>query len=141
MFVCNGKKSFHFSGDCWLELTSNTVAFTKSVMTLFEDCMKLYSSHLFHVIEDVLYEIFNIQFKVLQSAKKLHKSSESEVIFLMKNTYQTIMNERDLTAIVFIFSVREFIYLFTLVMTSFKIQLQRNPFPFSFRLYIKTRKK
>ncbi|EEB12116.1 exocyst complex component, putative [Pediculus humanus corporis] len=72
-------------GDCWLELTSNTVAFTKSVMTLFEDCMKLYSSHLFHVIEDVLYEIFNIQFKVLQSAKKLHKSSESEAQIINKN--------------------------------------------------------
>lgn len=39
-------------------------------MTLLDDSLKLYSPQLHFVIEDIFYEIFHVQMRMFQNAKK-----------------------------------------------------------------------
>lgn len=65
-----------------MDLTSNTVAFTKLFMTLLEDCLRLYSTDLQFVIEDVLYDVFKTQLKQLDNALHTH-NQDIEVGFVI----------------------------------------------------------
>ncbi|XP_030749677.1 exocyst complex component 8 [Sitophilus oryzae] len=57
------KLDFYVTGDVWLQLTSCNVAFTKIYLTLVDDCLKLKTTELLHVIEETLYIVFESQMR------------------------------------------------------------------------------
>ena len=67
-----------------MDLTSNTVAFTKLYMTLLEDCLRLYSSDLHFIIEYVLQDVFHTQLRMFQNALRTH-NQDIEVQLIEKN--------------------------------------------------------
>ncbi|KAK6617456.1 hypothetical protein RUM43_014465 [Polyplax serrata] len=71
-------------GDCWLDLTTNVFTFTKSIMTLLDDSLKLYSPQLHFVIEDIFYEIFHVQMRMFQNAKK-SQQGDAQIELIDKN--------------------------------------------------------
>lgn len=48
-------------GDCWLGLTSNTVAFSKLYLTFLEDCLRLATPELLYTVDEVLSDVFKAQ--------------------------------------------------------------------------------
>jgi hypothetical protein len=52
---------FIYIGDCWLGLTSNTVAFSKLYLMLLEDCLRLATPELLYTVDDVLSDVFQAQ--------------------------------------------------------------------------------
>lgn len=50
-----------YTGDCWLGLTSNTVAFSKLYLTLLEDCLRLATPELLYTVDEVLGGVFQAQ--------------------------------------------------------------------------------
>lgn len=50
-----------YTGDCWLGLTGNTVAFSKLYLTLLEDCLRLATPELLYTVDEVLSGVFQAQ--------------------------------------------------------------------------------
>ncbi|PNF29096.1 Exocyst complex component 8 [Cryptotermes secundus] len=51
----------YVTGDCWLGLTSNTVAFSKLYLMLLDDCLRLATPELQYTVDDVLSDVFQAQ--------------------------------------------------------------------------------
>lgn len=48
----------YITGDYWLQLSTNTLFFTKLFLTLLDDCIRLRYQELSHTIDDVLIKVF-----------------------------------------------------------------------------------
>ena len=51
----------YVTGDCWIGLTGNTVAFSKLYLTLLEDCLRLATPELLFTVDEVLGDVFQAQ--------------------------------------------------------------------------------
>lgn len=73
----------YVSGDVWLQLTSSTLAFTKSFLTLLDDCLKLKTTELLHTINETLYRVFEAQLRCIEQA--LRNEQQEQKQFILKN--------------------------------------------------------
>ncbi|XP_071451392.1 exocyst complex component 8 [Hetaerina americana] len=74
----------HISGECWLTLTSNTVAFGKLFLTLLEDCIKLATPELMHTMDGVLESVSRAHLRHVESSLRDSKL-KAEGSFVRKN--------------------------------------------------------
>ncbi|KAF2880749.1 hypothetical protein ILUMI_25421 [Ignelater luminosus] len=74
----------YVTGDCWLQLTSNTLSFTKLFLSLLEDCLKLQTSELLYTINETLLEVFTAQVKYLEQSLRNEKQADQRS-FITKN--------------------------------------------------------
>lgn len=72
----------YVTGDVWLQLTSSTLAFTKSFLTLLDDCLKLKTTELLHTINETLYRVFEAQLRIMEQALR---NEEQQKLFIQKN--------------------------------------------------------
>ncbi|KAF7270056.1 exocyst complex component Exo84 [Rhynchophorus ferrugineus] len=73
------------TGDVWLQLTSSNIAFTKTFVTLLDDCLKLKTTELLHVIEETLYIVFDAQLRHNIMSYNGEQQLEQKK-FILKNT-------------------------------------------------------
>lgn len=64
------------TSDCWITITSNTVAFAKLYVGLLEDCLSVMTPELLKTISDVLVSVMNAQVLYVVSALNNHKIKE-----------------------------------------------------------------
>jgi len=76
--------SKYITGDCWIELTANTVAFTKLYLSLVNDGLRLASSDMAYTLDKVLYDVLGAQLKHLLASYKADKLSQQRPI-IVKN--------------------------------------------------------
>lgn len=69
----------YVTGDCWLQLTSNTITFTKLYLAFLDDCLRLQTSDLLHTIDESLYIVFEAQIRYIEQS--LRKETQNEVRF------------------------------------------------------------
>ncbi|GLH13582.1 Exocyst complex component 8 [Gryllus bimaculatus] len=74
----------YVTGECWINLTSNTVAFCKLYLALVEDCLCLATAELLYTIDEVLGDVFHAQLKHVEASLKNDKL-RSESKFIQKN--------------------------------------------------------
>ncbi|XP_022904628.1 exocyst complex component 8 [Onthophagus taurus] len=74
----------YVTGDYWLQLTANTMSFTKVFLTLVEDCMRLQAPDLLYRIESTLYSVFEAQLKHIEVTLRNEKRNEQRQ-FIIKN--------------------------------------------------------
>ncbi|KAK4879588.1 hypothetical protein RN001_007734 [Aquatica leii] len=74
----------YVTGDCWLQLTNNTLSFTKLFLNLLEDCLKLQTSELLYTIDEVLFDILDAQVKYIGQSLRSEKQVEQRQ-FITKN--------------------------------------------------------
>lgn len=74
----------YVTGDCWLQLTNNTLSFTKLFLSLLEDCLKLQTSELLYTINETLFEVLDAQIKHLEQSLRNEKQSDQRQ-FIIKN--------------------------------------------------------
>ncbi|XP_075222918.1 exocyst complex component Exo84 [Lycorma delicatula] len=83
-FIDHGLPSIkqYVTGEWWIELTSNTVAFIKVFISLLEDGLHLVSLDLMHALDKVLYDVFSAQLKHVISSlhSDKHKSQKKLII-------------------------------------------------------------
>ncbi|CAH0556750.1 unnamed protein product [Brassicogethes aeneus] len=75
----------YVTGDIWLQLTQNTIAFTKVFLALLECCLRLKTTELLYTVDTVLYEIYGAQLKHYELTLKKDLQKE-ERQFIIKNT-------------------------------------------------------
>jgi len=74
----------YVTGDCWLGLTANTVAFSKLYLTFLEDCLRLATPELLYTVDEVLSDVFKAQMLHVEASL----SSDKYVVeskFIQKN--------------------------------------------------------
>ncbi|PSN36893.1 hypothetical protein C0J52_11426 [Blattella germanica] len=74
----------YVTGDCWIGLTGNTVAFSKLYLTLLEDCLRLATPELLHTIDEVLGDVFQAQMMHVEASLTSDKY-KTEGKFIQKN--------------------------------------------------------
>ncbi|KAJ4432975.1 hypothetical protein ANN_15232 [Periplaneta americana] len=81
-----GVASIHtyVTGDCWLGLTGNTVAFSKLYLTLLEDCLRLATPELLYTVDEVLGDVFQAQMLHVEASLSSDKY-KTESKFIQKN--------------------------------------------------------
>lgn len=72
------------TGDCWVNLTSSTVAFTKLYLPLLDDCLRLSTPELQHTVDEVLGDVFQAQLKHVEASVASDKL-RAERQFIHKN--------------------------------------------------------
>ncbi|GLV41624.1 Exocyst 84 [Carabus blaptoides fortunei] len=76
----------YVTGDCWLQLTANTLAFIKLYLSVTEDCLRLHTPELLSTVDETLYEVFKAQLRHVQtsvSSENTLASQQTEVRQLM----------------------------------------------------------
>nr|XP_018897394.1 PREDICTED: exocyst complex component 8 isoform X1 [Bemisia tabaci] len=53
----------YITGDFWIGLSANTIAFARLYLSLIEDCLLLITPDLTHTIDQLLYDVFSAQLK------------------------------------------------------------------------------
>lgn len=74
----------YVTGDCWLQLSSNTVGFIKLYLSLVNDCLKLKTSDLLHLIDEILYDTLETQINYIEHSLRNETQSEQRT-FIVKN--------------------------------------------------------
>ncbi|KDR14056.1 exocyst complex component 8 isoform X2 [Zootermopsis nevadensis] len=74
----------YVTGDCWLGLTGNTVAFSKLYLTLLEDCLRLATPELLYTVDEVLSGVFQAQILHVEASLSSDKY-KAESKFIQKN--------------------------------------------------------
>ncbi|XP_017784758.1 PREDICTED: exocyst complex component 8 [Nicrophorus vespilloides] len=80
----------YVTGDCWLQLTANTMAFTKLYLALIEDCLKLQTSDLLYSIDETLYTVFDAHLRHIEQS--LRKESQYEQRKFITNNADFLLN-------------------------------------------------
>lgn len=78
------KLDSYITGDVWLQLTTNTLAFTKLIINLLNDVLKIRTTELIHAINETLYSVFDAQIRHNELALRSEKESEQRK-FITKN--------------------------------------------------------
>jgi hypothetical protein len=74
----------YVTGDTWIQLTNNTIVFTKLFLMLLNDCLRLQTTELLHTINDVLYDVFEAQIRHVEASLRNEKQNEQRQ-FIAKN--------------------------------------------------------
>ncbi|KAI4465410.1 exocyst complex component 8 [Holotrichia oblita] len=74
----------YVTGDYWLQLTTNTVSFTKLFLKFLDDCLKLQTADLLHIIDETMYFVYEAQIKHVEYSLKNEKQLEQRQ-FMIKN--------------------------------------------------------
>lgn len=74
------KLDSYVTGDVWLQLTSSTLAFTRSFLTLLDDCLKLKTTELLHSINETLYRVFEAQLRYIEQALRNEQQEQKQLI-------------------------------------------------------------
>lgn len=74
----------HVTGECWINLTTNTIAFSKLYLSLLEDCLRLTTPELQHTVDEVLGDVFHAQLKHVEASLSSEKL-QSEKPFIQRN--------------------------------------------------------
>lgn len=72
------------TGDCWLELTGNTVAFTRLYLSLLNDGLRLSNEDICHTLDKVLYDVLFAQLKHVALSLRTEKL-QSQKTLILKN--------------------------------------------------------
>ncbi|XP_022188141.2 exocyst complex component 8 isoform X2 [Nilaparvata lugens] len=74
-FTSHGLMDLHQfqTGEWWLELTSNTVAFTKLFISVLKDGLLLVSTDSMHSLDKVIYDVFSAQLKHVLASLRSEK--------------------------------------------------------------------
>ena len=75
----------YVQGESWIALSTSTVALTRQYLSLMEDCLRLCTSELTRIVDQVLSDVFSAQLVHLESNLKNEKSGPSERQFIEKN--------------------------------------------------------
>ncbi|RZB39025.1 exocyst complex component 8, partial [Asbolus verrucosus] len=78
------KLDSYVTGDIWIQLTSNTVVFTKSYLILLDDCLRLKTTELLYTINEVLYDVFEAQIRHIEASLR-NESQHEQRQFITKN--------------------------------------------------------
>ncbi|KAL1130922.1 hypothetical protein AAG570_012163, partial [Ranatra chinensis] len=70
----------YVTGDGWLELTSNTLSFTKLYCSLLDDGLTLCTPDLEHSLGKVLYDVFDAQLKHVAACLKIERQQPQKKI-------------------------------------------------------------
>lgn len=73
-----------FLGGYWLQLTNNTLAFTKLFLSLVDDCLKLQNSDLLFTIDEIVMDVFDAQIKHFRQVLRNETHIEQRQ-FIIKN--------------------------------------------------------
>ncbi|XP_044743188.1 exocyst complex component 8 [Chrysoperla carnea] len=76
--------SGYTAGECWIELTNNTLYFVKMYLTLLEDCLKLSSPELQYNLDETLFDVFQAQLKHVEISIRNENKPEAKK-FMIKN--------------------------------------------------------
>lgn len=76
------KLDSYVTGDVWLQLTSSNIAFTKVLLTLLDDCLKLKTTEILHVIDETLCTVFEAQIKYNEQALRNELQPEQKKLIL-----------------------------------------------------------
>ncbi|KAK5645988.1 hypothetical protein RI129_004452 [Pyrocoelia pectoralis] len=74
----------YVTGDCWLQLTQNTLSFTKLFLILLEDCLKLQTAELIYTIDEALFDVLDAQIKHIALSLRNETQGEQRQ-FMIKN--------------------------------------------------------
>ncbi|XP_068084288.1 exocyst complex component 8 [Anabrus simplex] len=74
----------YVTGDCWISLTGNTIAFSKLYLTLAEDCLRLATPELQYTVDEVLGDVLQAQLRHVEVSFK-NDRLKSEGKFIQKN--------------------------------------------------------
>lgn len=100
---------FHVTNECWIPLTSNTLAFSKLYVGLLEDCLNVATPELLSKIEDVLVSVMRTQVQHLLTSltnSKLKQEVQDLLYqFIFKNRSK---NENQESRIIIIFREKSF---------------------------------
>lgn len=58
----------YVTGDCWLQLTANTLAFVKLYLSVTEDCLRLHTPELLSTVDETLYDVYRAQLRHVQTS-------------------------------------------------------------------------
>lgn len=72
----------YITGVTWLQLTPNTISFTKVFLTLLNDCIKLRTPDLLYTVDEILYDVLEAQ--VRHYEQSLRSETQQEVTILKK---------------------------------------------------------
>lgn len=70
--------------DCWLQLTQNSMSFTKLYLNFLDDCLKLKGSNLLYTIDETLVQVFEAQIRYFDATLKVEANPEQRQ-FITKN--------------------------------------------------------
>ncbi|XP_063224214.1 exocyst complex component 8 [Bacillus rossius redtenbacheri] len=74
----------HVTGECWVGLTANTVAFSKLYVSLAEDCVRLAGRELLHVVDEVLRDVLRAQLRHVELSARSDQL-RPQAKFIQKN--------------------------------------------------------
>uniref|UniRef100_A0A1B6FB48 Exocyst complex component 8 n=1 Tax=Cuerna arida TaxID=1464854 RepID=A0A1B6FB48_9HEMI len=77
----------YVTGDFWLELTANTVAFTKLYLSLVNDGLRLANSDMAYTLDRVFYDVLSTHFKHLVSSIKSDKLTAQRSVILKNASF------------------------------------------------------
>lgn len=92
----------YVTGDCWIQLSNNTMSFIKQFLLLLNDCLKLETPELLYTVDETLYNVFEVQITFIELTVRNEQQSDVSI-----NYKPTVI--RISIAIIFVFI---YIYLF-----------------------------
>ncbi|KAJ1524811.1 hypothetical protein ONE63_009682 [Megalurothrips usitatus] len=75
----------YVQGESWIALSGSTIALTRQYLSLLEDCLKLCTTELIHIVDQVLTDVFYAQLVHFEGNLQSDKTASSEKQFIQKN--------------------------------------------------------